>query len=53
MKMKPGKPPRRNPVARYASRFQRASTFRDRTKYRRHNKHKGNEPYPVRIFLSV
>jgi len=53
MRMKPDKPSRRNPVARYAVRFQRATAFRDRTKYRRHNKHKGSKSYPVCIFLSV
>ncbi len=41
------KPGRRNPVARHAARFQRAATFRDRTKYRRHAKHRGRESWPV------
>jgi hypothetical protein len=53
MSKKPDKPPRRNPVARYAARFQRASTFRDRTKYRRHAKHKERESYPVHICPSA
>jgi hypothetical protein len=41
------KPSRRNPVAKYAAQFQRASSFRDRTKYRRTTKHKGREPFPL------
>ena len=41
------KPSRRNPVAKYAARFQRAASFRDRTKYRRTTKHKGREPFPL------
>ena len=53
MRKKVHEPSRRNPVARYAARFQRASTFRDRTKYRRHNKHKGRESYPVRSAFSA
>jgi hypothetical protein len=53
MSKKPRNPPRRNPVARYAARFQRASTFRDPTKYRRLNKHKGRESWPVHTVLSV
>ncbi len=32
-------PPRNNPVARHAARFQRAQVFRDRSKYRRKAKH--------------
>lgn len=43
---------RRNPVARYATRFQKASAFRDRTKYRRHKKHRGGESYPLLTFFS-
>jgi len=38
---------RRNPVARNAGRFNRAATFRDRTRYARHSKHKGREPFAV------
>ncbi len=44
MSKKSHKPSRRNPIAQYAARFQRAPTFRDRTKYQRHNKHKGVNP---------
>jgi len=43
---------RRNPVARYAAQFQKASAFRDRTKYRRHNKHTGGESYPLLAVFS-
>jgi len=46
-------PPRRNPVAKFAARFQKASAFRGRTKYRRHNKHKSRESYPVCAVLSA
>lgn len=53
MSKKPRNPSRRNPVARYAARFQRASTFRERTKYRRRNKHKGHESWPVHAILSM
>ena len=53
MSKKPREPSRRNPVARYAARFQRASVFRDRTKYRRHNKHRGRESWPVCTDLSA
>jgi len=41
------KPSRRNPVAKYAAQFQRAASFRDRTKYSRTAKHKGREPFPL------
>jgi len=43
----------RNPVAKYAARFQRAVKFRDRTKYRHHNKHKGRESFPLVIVSSL
>lgn len=44
---------RRNPVARHAVRFQRARIFRDRTKYSRHDKHKGRESWPVCTVFSA
>ncbi len=53
MDRKPRKPKRRNPVARHAARFQTAQVFRDRSKYRRHNKHKGRESWPVCIDVST
>jgi len=33
-----------NPVAKYAARFHRAEVFRDKTEYRRKDKHRGREP---------
>lgn len=44
-KAKPA-PARRNLVAKHARQFQRAASFRDRSKYERHDKHKGREPFP-------
>lgn len=35
----------RNPVAKFSTQFNRAKVFKDRTKYRRKNKHKGQEPF--------
>lgn len=52
MKAKTPKPPQRNPVARYAVRLLKAGIFRDKTKYRRHGKHKGRDPYPVAVVFS-
>ena len=45
-KTKPA-PERRNLVAKHARQFQRAASFRDRSKYQRHDKHKGREPFPL------
>jgi len=36
-----------NPVAKYARKFNKAHIFKDKTRYQRHNKHKGQEPFPV------
>jgi hypothetical protein len=44
---RPTRLPPRSPVARYAGRFNRAATFRDRTKYRRGAKHKGQGSFPL------
>lgn len=52
MKKKTPKSTRRNPVARYAVRLLTAGVFRDKTKYRRHDKHKGRDPYPVTVAVS-
>ena len=49
MRKKAATPTRRNPVARFAARFQRATSFRDRTRYRRHDKHKSKESCPVPV----
>ena len=35
----------RNPVARHANKFNRSTAFKDRTRYRRNEKHKGTEPF--------
>jgi hypothetical protein len=50
-KTKPA-PARRNLVAKHARQFQRAASFRDRSKYTRHDKHKGREPFPQPVDLS-
>ncbi len=42
-------PTNRNPVAKFSDRFNRATTFRDRSKYRRNTKHKGREPFSLSI----
>ncbi len=44
-KTKPA-PRRRNLVAKHAPQFHRAASFRDRSKFQRHDKHKGREPFP-------
>lgn len=49
MSKRPRPPANRSPVAKFASRFNRAATFRDRSKYRRNAKHKGREPFSVSI----
>ena len=46
------KPAPRNPVAKFAGRFNRAKVFSDRTRYRRHAKHKGREPFPSSTLAS-
>jgi hypothetical protein len=50
-KAKPA-PARRNLVAKHARQFQRAASFRDRSKYERHDKHKGREPFPQPVAKS-
>ena len=52
MPRKANPPPLRNPVAKHAARLQRAATFRDRSKYQRHSKHKGRESFPLPIAVS-
>jgi len=49
MVMKKQKRQARNLVAKHAQRFQHSRLFRDRTKYQRHAKHKGDEPYTVLV----
>ncbi len=53
MKSKRKTPARKNPVAKYAARLQRAKVFRDRSKYRRQEKHKNNEPFTLHTAFSV
>ncbi|WP_305909846.1 DUF7230 family protein [Methylomarinum roseum] len=38
----------RNPVAKYAHRFNKARVFKDKSKYQRQAKHKGREPFPIK-----
>ena len=38
-------PASRNPVAQHANKFNRSTAFKDRTRYRRNDKHKGMEPF--------
>ncbi len=47
------KPKRRSPVARYMNEFNKPATHRDRTKYRRKDKHKGRnfDPYSSLFFF--
>jgi len=37
----------KNPVAKYAHQFNKAQVFKDKSKYQRHSKHKGKEPFPM------
>lgn len=37
----------KNPVAKFAFRFNKAMVFKDKTKYQRNAKHKGQEPFPM------
>jgi len=37
----------KNPVAKFAFQFNKAQTFKDKTKYQRNAKHKGQEPFPM------
>ncbi len=36
-----------NPVAKFAHQFNKSHQFDDKTKYRRRNKHKGQEPFAM------
>ncbi len=42
-----------NPVAKYAHRFNRAHVFKDKSKYQRHGKHKGQEPLPMIVSTGI
>ena len=37
----------KNPVAKFAHKFNKAQVFKDKTKYQRNAKHKGKEPFPM------
>ncbi|NOR68421.1 MAG: hypothetical protein GQ532_01780 [Methylomarinum sp.] len=41
--------PINNPVAKFAFQFNKAKTFKDKTKYQRTAKHKGKEPFPMML----
>jgi stalled ribosome alternative rescue factor ArfA len=43
----------KNPVAKFAFKFNKARVFNDKTKYQRNNKHKGKEPFPMASFSSA
>jgi len=43
----------RNPVAKFASQFNKAQVFKDKTQYHRRAKHKGKEPFPMMLFSSI
>ncbi len=49
MPRKRRKPERSNPVAKFAAQFNRATVFRDRSKYRRKAKHRGVESFALQI----
>ena len=39
----------KNPVAKFAFQFNKAQVFKDKTKYQRNAKHKGQEPFPIML----
>lgn len=45
--------PLRNPVAKFASRFNNAHVFKDKTKYHRRAKHQGKEPFPITLLNGI
>ncbi|MCF6252957.1 MAG: hypothetical protein L3J75_17075 [Methylococcaceae bacterium] len=40
----------KNPVAKFAGQFNKAQVFKDKTKYQRNAKHKGQEPFAMMRF---
>lgn len=42
----------KNPVAKFAHQFNKSQVFKDKTKYQRKAKHKGQEPFPM-LFLTL
>ena len=45
--------PDRNPVAKFAHNFNKAQTFKDRSKYYRNAKHKNREPLPILLMNNI
>ena len=43
----------KNPVAKFTFQFNKAQTFKDKTKYQRRAKHKGQEPFPMLLSITV
>lgn len=43
----------RNPVAKFASQFNKAQVFKDKTKYHRRAKHKSKESFPIILFSGI
>mgnify|MGYP000123051951 FL=1 len=43
----------KNPVAKFAFQFNKAQIFKDKTKYQRSAKHKGQEPFPMLFSTTV
>ncbi len=37
----------KNPVAKFSHQFNKAQVFKDKSKYQRKTKHKGQEPFPM------
>jgi hypothetical protein len=40
-----------NPVAKFAHLFNKVKVYKDKTKYSRHGKHKGAEPFPMGLVV--
>jgi hypothetical protein len=45
--------PLQNPVAKYAHQFNKAQTFRDKSKYSRRAKHAKQEVFPITLFGAI
>lgn len=42
----------KNTVAKFAFQFNKAQIYKDKTKYQRNAKHKGQEPFPIMLELA-
>lgn len=42
----------KNPVAKFACQFNKAQVYKDKTKYQRTAKHKGQEPFPMQLLVA-